>query len=64
MYFRVQDYNANDVVFKYKGEQFSKNQYFFPETKQNQQVNINFIQRSQKTTQKAAARLPESLNIT
>ena len=31
---RATDYNSNDVVFKYKGEQYSKNQYFFPETKQ------------------------------
>jgi len=34
---RDTDLNCNDVIFKYKGENYSKNQYFFGETKQKEQ---------------------------
>ena len=39
---RDTDLNSNDVIFKYKGENYSKNQYFFGETKQKEQKEVTF----------------------
>ena len=40
---RDTDLNSNDVIFKYKGENYSKNQYFFGETKQKEQKEVSTV---------------------